>query len=56
MVNMEWYGWNIFLFKGMLRDCNDIKGVFFDIKYEVLKYFYGEDRRIYIFGKVFFVI
>lgn len=54
-ANMEWHGWNILSFKGMSRDRNDIKGVFFDIKHEVLKYFHGEDKRTHTLGKVFFV-
>ena len=54
-ADMEWHGWNILSFKGMSRDRDDIKGVFFDTKQEVLKYFHGEDRRTHTLGNVFFV-
>ena len=49
-ADMEWYGWNILSFKGMSRDRDDIKGVFFDTKHEVLEYFHGEDRRTHTLG------
>lgn len=55
IADMEWHGWNILSFKGMSRDRDDIKGIFFDTKHEVLKYFHGEDRRTHTLGKVFFV-
>lgn len=54
-ADMEWHGMNILSFKGMTRDRDDIKGVFFDTKNKVLKYFHGENRRTHTLGNVFFV-
>ena len=53
--DMVGHGWNILSFKGMSRDRDDIKGVFFDTKHEVLKYFHGDNRKTHTLGKVFFV-
>ncbi len=43
-------GHNILSFKGMTKDRNDIKGVFFDTKTQVLKYFHGERRNTHTLG------
>ena len=41
---------NILSFKGMTKDRDDIKGVFFDTKTQVLKYFHGEGRNTHALG------
>ena len=45
-------GCNILSFQGMSKDREDIKGVFFDTKTGVVKYFHGENRAKHKLGTV----
>ena len=45
-------GHNVLSFKGISKDRNDIKGIFFEAKTGALKYFHGTNRNTHLLGRV----
>ena len=45
-------GGNVLSFQGITKDRNDIKGVYFDSKNGVVKYYHGRNRNIHTHGTV----
>ena len=45
-------GGNVLSFEGISKDRNDIKGVFFDSKTGVVKYYHGQNRNTHTLGTV----